>query len=170
MKLKIITANTMATKTYIALGTNLGDREKNLQTALIELEKFCKIIKKSSIYETEPVGFKEQDNFLNMVIEATTNLSPTELIINLQEIEHKMGRIKEVENGPRIIDLDILFCDDLLINMPNLLVPHPRLHKRNFVMEPLVEIAKDFIHPKLKKSIATIHKSLKNSEKVTLWI
>ena len=105
-----------------------------------------------------------------MVIEATTNLSPTELIINLQEIEHKMGRIKEVENGPRIIDLDILFYDDLLINMPNLLVPHPRLHKRNFVMEPLVEIAKDFIHPKLKKSIATIHKSLKNSEKVTLWI
>lgn len=159
----------MANRVYIALGTNIGNREKNLQTALLELGKNCKIIKKSSIYETEPVGFKDQDDFLNMVIEAETELQPTELIINLQEIEHRMGRVKEILDGPRIIDLDILFYDSQLIDTPNLKIPHPRLHKRNFVLKPLMEIAADFIHPKLKKSVQQLFKELKNPEKVTIW-
>lgn len=159
----------MANRVYIALGTNIGNREKNLQTALLELGKNCEIIKKSSIYETKPVGFKDQDDFLNMVIEAETELQPTELIINLQEIEHRMGRVKEILDGPRIIDLDILFYERQLIDTPNLKIPHPRLHKRNFVLKPLMEIAADFIHPKLKKSIQQLYKELKNPEKVTIW-
>lgn len=159
----------MANRVYIALGTNIGDREKNLQTALLELGKNCEIIKKSSIYETEPVGFKDQDDFLNMVIEAETELQPTELIINLQEIEHRMGRVKEILDGPRTIDLDILFYERQLIDTPNLKIPHPRLHKRNFVLKPLMEISADFIHPKLKKSIQQLYKELKNPEKVTIW-
>lgn len=159
----------MVNRVYIALGTNIGDREKNLQTALLELGKNCNITKKSSVYETEPVGFKGQDDFLNMVIEMKTELLPTELIINLQEIEHRMGRVKEILDGPRIIDLDILFYDNQLIDTPNLKVPHPRLQKRNFVLKPLMEIAADLIHPKLKKSIQQLYKELKNPEKVTIW-
>ncbi|MBD3360845.1 2-amino-4-hydroxy-6-hydroxymethyldihydropteridine diphosphokinase, partial [Candidatus Peregrinibacteria bacterium] len=88
-------------KVYIGLGTNLGNRSKNLDSAIKEIEEFSKIIKKSSVYETEPVGYKDQELFLNMVIEIITELSPVELIINLKEIEHKMGRKKEFLNRPR---------------------------------------------------------------------
>ena len=147
-------------KVYIALGTNLGDRQKNLETAMQELTEFAKILKKSSIYDTKPVGYADQGNFLNMALEAETELSPVELMFRMQEVEHKMGRIREIENGPRIIDLDLLFYDKKILNQKNLKVPHPQLHLRNFVLDPLAEIAPDYIHPELNKSIKTLKSEL----------
>ncbi len=131
-------------KVFIGIGTNLGDREQNLKTVLEEIAKIAEIKKKSSIHETKPVGYKDQGDFLNMVIEIKTNLLPTDLIIRLHEIEHKMGRAREIKNGPRIIDLDILTYGNLKINEPNLKIPHPRMHERDFVLKPLKEISNDF--------------------------
>lgn len=146
-KASIFKSPTMSNKIYIGLGTNIGNRQHNLETALNEISEFSTITKKSSIYETEPMGFKPQPDFLNMVIEIDSELTPSELIIKLQEIEHKMGRIREMKNGPRIIDLDILLYNDLVINHPNLIIPHPRLFERQFVLKPLSEIAPKIIHP-----------------------
>lgn len=150
----------METKVYIALGSNLGDREKNLQIALEEIEKFATIKQKSSVHETEPVG-PPQEKYLNMAIEISTELPPIILLVRLQEIEHKMGRVREIENGPRIIDLDILLYDKYIINQPNLKVPHPRMHKRLFVLEPLQEIAADTTHPTIKQTIKELWTKLK---------
>ncbi|MEK7673356.1 MAG: 2-amino-4-hydroxy-6-hydroxymethyldihydropteridine diphosphokinase [Patescibacteria group bacterium] len=147
-------------KVYIALGTNLGDRQKNLETALEELAEFTKILKKSSVYDTEPVGYTDQGNFLNMAVEAETELTPVELMFRMQEVEHKMGRIREIENGPRIIDLDLLFYENKILNQKNLRVPHQKLHLRSFVLDPMLEIAPDYIHPELNKSIKTLKSEL----------
>ncbi len=132
-------------KIYIALGSNLGNRNKNLETSLKEISKFAEITKKSSIYETKPIGYKDQGDFLNMVIEIETELSPTDLMIKLHEIEHKMGRTRRKKNGPRTIDLDILLYKDEIVSEPNLKIPHPRMYKRKFVLEPLAEIAPHII-------------------------
>lgn len=131
-------------KAFIGIGTNLGNREQNLKTALEEIGKIAEIKKKSRIHKTKPVGYKNQGDFLNMVIEIETNLLPTNLIIKLHEIEHKMGRVREIKNGPRIIDLDILIYGNLKINEPHLKIPHPQMHERDFVLKPLKEISNDF--------------------------
>ncbi len=133
-------------KIYLGLGTNLDNRRENLKIALKEIAIFAKIKNKSSIYETEPVGYKDQGKFLNMVIEIEADLSPQELIIRLHEIEHKMGRdrSKEIKNGPRIIDLDILLYGNKKIDEPHLKIPHPRMHKREFVLKPLSEINHEY--------------------------
>lgn len=131
-------------KVYIGIGTNMGDRGQNIENALSEIEKIATIAKKSSIHETKPVGFEEQGDFYNMVIEISTNIRPIDLIIKLQEIEHKMGRVRGIKNGPRIIDLDILTYEDEVINEPNLVIPHPKMFERDFVMKPLKEISNDF--------------------------
>jgi len=146
---------------HIALGSNLKSRKENLQTAIKEIEFFATTTKKSNIYETEPVGYKDQGKFLNQVIEVATTYSPTELIIRLQEIEHKMGRTREIKNGPRIIDLDILFYEDEIIDTKQLKIPHPRLHKRAFVLEPLNEISPEKIHPLTNQTINTLWTNLK---------
>lgn len=157
----ITTAHTMETNiAYIALGSNLGNREKILELALEEIEKQAKITKKSKIHETKPVGYKKQGDFLNMTIEINTELTPEELIIRLQEIEHKLGKVRETKNGPRTIDLDILFYNDEIIDHQYLKIPHPRLHKRAFVLNPLSEIAPDLIHPTLKTDIKTLKNGL----------
>jgi 2-amino-4-hydroxy-6-hydroxymethyldihydropteridine diphosphokinase len=132
---------------FIGIGTNLGEKEKNLQEALKHIKKIAKILKKSKIHKTKPVGYKDQDDFLNMVIEIESELTPQELIIKLHEIEHKMGRIREIKNGPRIIDLDILLFDKVKVNGKYLKIPHPRMYEREFVLKPLAEIAPE----KLKK-------------------
>lgn len=157
-------------KAFIALGTNDGNRESNIQTALEEIAQFAKIVQKSSIYNTEPVGFKNQSDFLNMVIAIETKLNPVELMIKLEEIEHKMGKNKEFENGPRLIDLDILFYDDRVVRHSHFEIPHPRLHQRNFVLTPLAEIAPKLTHPILDKTIEYLKVNLKSSEKIEKWI
>lgn len=145
-------------KVYIGLGSNLGDKGENLKKAVDLLKEKCKILKSSSLYETEPVGYKEQGWFLNCAIEIKTNLNPQELLEFLLLIEKRLGRVRAIKNGPRTIDLDILFYDNKIINENNLIVPHPRLHERAFVLEPLNEICPNFVHPVLKKSINKLYK------------
>ena len=157
-------------KAYLGLGTNIENRETHLRVALTEISQLGSITKQSSIYETSPVGYEAQDDFLNMVIELETELDPTELIIKLQEIEHKIGRIKEVTNGPRKIDIDILLFNNEVIDSKNLTIPHPRMHRRKFVLIPLKEIKADLTLPTTGESINTLLENLKNSEKVNIWI
>jgi 2-amino-4-hydroxy-6-hydroxymethyldihydropteridine diphosphokinase len=132
-------------KIYLGLGTNLGNTESNLEQALHFLSENITILKKSSIYETEPVGFKDQPWFLNMVIEAETDLPPEDLLCFTQNIEQKMKRVKIIVNGPRIIDIDILLYSDESVKTENLVIPHPGMLQRAFVMVPLHEISPELI-------------------------
>lgn len=156
----------MVNRVYIALGSNLGDKEENLKAAIREIQDFCNLKKESKKHQTKAVGGPtNQPDFLNMCIEITTDLSAIELIFRLQEIEHKMGRNREMEgkNGPRPIDIDILLYNQSLINQPHLKIPHPRMHKRSFVLDPLAEIAPETLHPKLKKSIKELQNELRKN-------
>lgn len=132
-------------KIYLGLGSNIGNSKKNIESALLMISEEVNILKKSSYYETEPVGFKEQSWFLNIVIQGETNLSPKELLEFTQDIEKKMKRVKTILNGPRIIDVDILIYDQINMETETLIIPHPRMYERAFVMIPLFEIAPDLI-------------------------
>jgi 2-amino-4-hydroxy-6-hydroxymethyldihydropteridine diphosphokinase len=138
---------------YLGLGSNLGDRVMNLRQALEQLEPFAHVLRTSRIYETPPWGYLDQPAFLNQVVEIETDLSPQELLGYIKGIEENMGRVKSVLNGPRLIDLDLLFYDDLVIDLPGLAIPHPRMEGRGFVLVPLSELAPDFIHPLFKETI-----------------
>lgn len=138
---------------YIALGTNIGDRALNLQTAKNWLSRKAIITRESSVYITPPWGYTNQPDFFNQVIEVNTRLGPRSLLRFLQRIERKMGRVKLILNGPRVIDLDILFYGDRVITSPNLQIPHPRMVGRAFVLVPLNEIAPDLVHPVLRISV-----------------
>lgn len=128
-------------KIYLSLGTNLGEKKSNLDQAIEMLKDKVKILKKSSYYETEPVGYSHQPWFLNLVLEGETDLSPIELLAFTQSIEKEMKRVKTIVNGPRIIDVDILLYQDEEIESENLILPHPRMKERAFVILPLNEIA-----------------------------
>ncbi len=135
----------MKNKIFLGLGSNIGDTKTNLNTALNLLQEKVDFLNKSSYYKTEPIGYKNQDWFLNMVIEGETNLSPEALLKFTQSIEAKMKRVKIILNGPRIIDIDILLYNNISISTENLIIPHPRMFKRAFVMVPLYEISPDII-------------------------
>ncbi|MCX7988065.1 MAG: 2-amino-4-hydroxy-6-hydroxymethyldihydropteridine diphosphokinase [Thermodesulfovibrio sp.] len=139
---------------YLLLGSNLGDRAKNIEVALSEL-KDCGIIvsKKSSLYNTVPWGYTDQPEFLNQAIECLTILEPLDLLRTLKQVEKKMGRKDTIRYGPRIIDIDIIFYDNIIFKSQELTIPHPLMHKRDFVLKPLCEIAPYFIHPELKLSV-----------------
>jgi 2-amino-4-hydroxy-6-hydroxymethyldihydropteridine diphosphokinase len=130
---------------YLALGSNLGDRLQYIQKAIEEL-RACglKVIKFSSVIETDPVGGPLQGKYLNAVLKASTIHSPEELHVITRAIERKFGRVKKTINAPRVIDIDILLYDDIKLITPRLLIPHPRMFERDFVMGPLKEIAKEF--------------------------
>lgn len=147
-------------RVFLALGTNLNNREENLHRAILEISEIATIIAKSSIYETDPVGYIDQERFLNMAIEIETNLKPKELLNQLLQIEQKMGRVREIKNGPRIIDLDILLYEDQIIKSTELQIPHPLMTERKFVLEPLNEIAGDVIYPLTGEKISTIYQKL----------
>lgn len=136
-------------RAFLGLGSNLGAREENLRRALLLLSERVEIVKLSSVYESEPVGFKEQPWFLNLVCEIRTRLSPRDLLRFAKEIERKLGRKPSFPNAPRPIDIDILFFGDLVLKTEDLVIPHPRLHERAFVLLPLSEIAPDLVHPEL---------------------
>ena len=149
---------------YLGLGTNLGDKKANLNMAMEEIRKRVgEITSLSAYYLTNPWGFDSQNTFLNAVCKACTTLSPLEVLSVTQSIEKKMGRMKKSIDGQysdRPIDIDILLYDELVINTPELSVPHPLMHKRLFVMEPLTEIAPKLIHPVLHSSMEDILRDL----------
>jgi 2-amino-4-hydroxy-6-hydroxymethyldihydropteridine diphosphokinase len=140
---------------YIGIGSNLGNREENCEKSihLIEEDSRIKITKRSSMSETEPWGIKDQSKFINMAVEIVTDLKPKAMLSLLKKIETESGRIPGRRWGPRVIDLDILFYDDLVLKIPGLEIPHPEICKRDFVLIPLKEIAPEKLHPVLKKKI-----------------
>lgn len=139
---------------YIGIGSNLGNRQKNCFRAVEIFEKRgIKVQKKSSLYETEPWGVKDQPRFINMVVQIETTLKPNDLLRLLKDIEREIGRQNSFRWGPRMIDLDILLFNALVLNEENLQIPHPYLHEREFVLRPLNEIAPDVIHPVFHMSI-----------------
>lgn len=140
---------------YLGLGTNLGDKEKNLKEAIRILKEHegINIIRESSFYITEPVGYENQPDFLNAVVQIETNLSPFELLEACRFVENELKRERIIRWGPRIIDVDILLYEDLVIASDELSIPHPRMHERKFVLEPLAEIAPNVIHPSLKITV-----------------
>lgn len=147
---------------YIGVGSNLGNRQENCLRAIEFLEKRGVIVKKrSSMYETEPWGIKEQPRFINMAIEIETGLEPKELLRVLKEIEKEMGREESLKWGPRIIDLDILLFDELILR-DGLEIPHPLMHEREFVLKPLCEIAPERVHPLLKVRICDLMQGLQS--------
>ena len=147
---------------YLSLGTNMGDKKKNLLKAIEKIENLenTKVTSQSTILETEPFGYVEQDMFLNSCIEIKTLFTPQELLEKLLKIELEMGRVRTIKWGPRIIDIDILFFDDEIIQDKNLAVPHPWICERMFVLEPLSEIAPNLVHPLERKTVATLKRTL----------
>jgi 2-amino-4-hydroxy-6-hydroxymethyldihydropteridine diphosphokinase len=141
---------------YIALGTNLGDREENLKSARSALQPTIQISKVSSIYETAPWGVLDQPDFLNQVLIGQTKLEPIDLLSFLKELEEKLGRVPGIRFGPRLIDMDILFYDELVLENEKLVIPHPRIEERAFVLIPLVELSPELIHPKSGKLIQSL--------------
>jgi 2-amino-4-hydroxy-6-hydroxymethyldihydropteridine diphosphokinase len=141
---------------YLALGTNLGDRRANLRAAIRALAPEVAVLAESRIYETPAWGYENQPAFLNMALKAETDLAPFALLGHLKRLEERLGRQPAVRWGPRLIDIDIAFYDDLVLNTPELVIPHPGLHERAFVLVPLSDLAPDLLHPSLGKTVSAL--------------
>ncbi len=138
---------------YLALGTNLGDRLANLRAAVKVLSPEVKVLAESRIYETPAWGYEDQPPFLNMAVKAGTELAPEALLAHLKRLEGTLGRKQTFRWGPRSIDIDILFYDELIVHAPGLTIPHPRLQERAFVLVPLADLAPDLVHPVLARAV-----------------
>ena len=155
---------------YLSLGGNMGDRAANLTQAIEQIEAGgVSITRLSSVYETEPVGLRDQPCFLNLVCEGETSLSPIDLLDMLQAIETEMGRVRTVRWGPRPIDVDILLYGDLILDSRRLTIPHRRMAERTFVLVPLVEIAPEAWHPGLKATSRELLSRIEPASGVKYW-
>ena len=141
---------------YLGLGSNIGNLEQNLKLALDEISQVSNIIKTSRFHESKPWGYENQNYFLNAVLSVDSEIKPQIFLTILKEIENKLGKVVLYRWGPRIIDIDILFCDNLIITTDELIIPHQHAHEREFVLKPMCEIAPDFVHPVLKKTISEL--------------
>lgn len=137
----------MPVRVYLGLGTNIGNRLANIQKAILGLPPTIIFLRKSSTYETEPWGYLDQPRFLNLVLEVDTDLRPIDLLINLKQLEIDIGRKETFRYGPRLIDIDILLYGEEIISEPELVIPHPQMIERAFVLIPLAELAPDMLHP-----------------------
>ena len=141
---------------YLSLGSNIGDRGAHLREAISRVQTTGRITAISSLYETEPVEFTQQALFLNCAVGLETSLGPEDLMSRLLDFERELGRERVQKKGPRTIDIDILLFGNLVMNFPELTIPHPAMAKRRFVLAPLAEIAPDLVHPVLKKSVSKL--------------
>ena len=157
-------------KVILLLGSNLGNRLEILENSIEAIgERVGFVEKSSSLYQTDPWGFKSEHLFLNQVISVETTLSPMDVLKRLQEIEDKFGRVRESDQyESRTIDIDILFYDNLRVDMDQLQIPHPRLHKRRFTLIPLLEVVGDFFHPVLNERLDVIAENCSDKSKVEL--
>jgi len=149
-------------KVFIALGSNIGDKKNFIEKAIRHLSEKIYHIKQAPIYTSRAVGFTDQPDFYNTVISGYTDLSPEELLLFIKETEKNIGRVKRFRWGPREIDIDILFYGNHVIEKKELVIPHPRLHERDFVLQPLVYLQPDLIHPLLKKTVTELLNNLKD--------
>ncbi len=154
---------------YLSLGSNVGDRLANLDLAVERLESAGKILSKSSIYETEPVEFTAQAWFLNLVVKLGTEKTPQQLLASILEIEQGMGRRRVQRKGPRVIDIDILLYEQQAIKAEGLMIPHPSMHTRRFVLAPLAEIDPTIEHPTLKRTVQELLDGLPSGQSVKLF-
>src|SRR5579863_3017584 len=150
----------MSNLVYLSLGSNVGDRVGNLDAAIDQLRALGEVAAVSSFYETEPVEFTAQAWFLNCAVALDTEKTPQQLLARILEIEQQLGRRREQKKGPRIIDLDILLFGNSIVDDPGLTIPHPAMHERRFVLEPLAEIAPDALHPVLQQTIRELRDAL----------
>jgi len=149
---------------YISSGSNLGDKKANILKAIDKIKSSnIEVLCLSSFYKTKPYGYQDQDDFYNIVMKIKTNHSPQNLLKLCLEIEKDMGRTRTIKWGPRTIDLDLLFFDKKIINTKELVIPHPDLHNRDFVLKPLLEISPQLVHPVFKKTIQDFLKNLPSS-------
>jgi 2-amino-4-hydroxy-6-hydroxymethyldihydropteridine diphosphokinase len=157
---------------FLGIGTNLGDREANLKQAITLIdENIGKVLKSSSVYETEPWGFKTEDEFLNLVLKVETILTPSGLLGRILMIESLLGRVRnEKRYSSRLIDIDILLYEDMIIDEESLKIPHPLLHERKFVLVPLCEIEGEMIHPVLKNSFTELLEVCKDKSEVKKYL
>lgn len=151
---------------YLSLGSNVGDRQGNLNAAIDDLGKLGEIKAVSSLYETEPVDFTAQPWFLNCAVELETELMPRQFMARVLAIEQRLGRRRNQPKGPRTIDIDILLFGKAVVDLPELTIPHPALHERRFVLDPLSEIAPEVRHPIFKKSIRQLREALPAGQSV----
>jgi len=154
---------------YLGLGSNMGNRQDNLGRALDFLSQRLRVEQVSSVYDTEPIGDIEQPRFLNLVCQVYTSLAPVALLTLAKGIESKLGRVSSKPNAPRPIDIDILFYGDQVIETSELVIPHPRLAERAFVLIPLAEITPDLVHPVSGKTVKQLLKSITEVQGVFKW-